>query len=224
MSDHHEVYESLGAFVLGALPEDERAAVAKHVAACPVCTEDAAALQQAALSLADAVPSLEPPADLRRKIMAVVEAEAELLHPSPSRSPRRSSSRPALTPRWVAMTAALLVGGGVIGAALQSAVGPDTRTIAADARGAQARLEVVDGDAQLVVAGLPAPTKGRVYEVWVQRGDAAPRPAGALFVMRSGRIGIPIGLSAGDRVMVTDEPAGGSAQPTTQPIVTTSRV
>jgi hypothetical protein len=54
--------------------------------------------------------------------------------------------------------------------------------------------------------------------VWVKRGDAPPRPAGALFTS-SGRVEIPNRVRPGDRVLVTAEPSGGSAMPTRPPMI-----
>jgi anti-sigma-K factor RskA len=79
---------------------------------------------------------------------------------------------------------------------------------------------VVDGSrAKLVVRGMPAPESGRVYQVWLKRGDRVPVPAGATFMLRSGDVAIPRAVRDGDQVMVTSEPEGGSPVPTRQPIV-----
>jgi anti-sigma-K factor RskA len=79
---------------------------------------------------------------------------------------------------------------------------------------------VVDGSrAKLVVRGMPAPESGRVYQVWLKRGDRVPVPAGATFMLRSGAVAIPRAVRDGDQVMVTSEPEGGSPVPTRQPIV-----
>jgi hypothetical protein len=79
---------------------------------------------------------------------------------------------------------------------------------------------VVDGSrAKLVVRGMPAPESGRVYQVWLKRGDAVPIPAGATFMLRSGDVAIPRAVRPGDQVMVTSEPDGGSPVPTRRPIV-----
>jgi len=61
---------------------------------------------------------------------------------------------------------------------------------------------------------LPAPPDGRVYQVWVI-GPAGTRSAGFL----SGTGLALTGVRAGERVGVTVEPAGGTSQPTTTPIV-----
>src|SRR4051794_24571411 len=119
-TEHRIAFESLGAYALGALPEPERRMVAAHIETCPVCAEDATALQRAATGLIDTVPVLEPPPELRDRIMAVVESEAQLLRAAaePDREPARVSRLAGswggpLRLRLVAAAAALLVVGGV---------------------------------------------------------------------------------------------------------------
>jgi anti-sigma-K factor RskA len=59
------------------------------------------------------------------------------------------------------------------------------------------------------------------YELWLM-GPAGSRPAGMISMSGSGKMAGPMvvsGLSAGDKVGVTVEPAGGSPRPTTPPVV-----
>ena len=69
-------------------------------------------------------------------------------------------------------------------------------------------------------AGLPALSGGKVYELWFVSGGTA-RRAGLLPAPASGRTAplLASGLAAGDAVALTVEPAGGTSQPTTKPIV-----
>lgn len=236
-SDHSTVFDSLGAYALGALPEGEREHVAAHIEQCPICAEDADALERAATNLIAVVPMAEPSPELRKRIMAVVEPEAALLRatsgaPRAAAPPRRRASwSDALRLRTLAPAAAMLILGGVIGAtALDTSDGPNTRTLAADVGGGHAWVEVSENDrAHLVVDGLAPPSRNKVYELWIQSGDAAPRPASgnlsqSVFVVGSGRVAIPARLQEGDRIMVTEEPQGGSRIPSAAPIVITSRV
>lgn len=238
-SAHHNAFDSLGAYALGALPDGERAIVAAHIEECPVCAEDASSLQRAATRLVDVVPMAEPSPELRARIMAVVEPEAALLRATagPPREVRAAAPRQraswidALSLRWAATAAALLILGGVVGAtALDPAnKGRDTRTLAAEVGSGHAWIELTDNKAHLVVDGLAAPKRNKVYELWIQTGDAAPRPVSedlsqAVFVVGSGRVEIPARLQEGDRIMITEEPSGGSRVPSQRPVVITARV
>jgi len=72
---------SLGAYVLGQLPEGERAALEAHLQGCPECRAEAESLRGVAqlMPLADPArivePAPRPPAELRERIEAVIGAE-----------------------------------------------------------------------------------------------------------------------------------------------------
>ncbi len=85
-----------------------------------------------------------------------------------------------------------------------------------------ASLRLVDGRGELIVHHMPAPPAGKVYEVWIKRGTARPRPASALFSTTpdgSGDVAIPGSLRGVSVVMVTPEPYGGSRVPTHAAVV-----
>ena len=225
--------DTLAAYLLGALPDAEVEEFEGHLAGCERCRDEAASLRAAVDVLPVAVPPVSPPQELKSRVMSVVESEADLLQAAGSEAdrpaPRRRRGLRGLFPRPVitaAAAAAALAVGVVAGIAI---VGDDggggQRTLAARvtdplaATTARASL-VVDGSrAKLVVRGMPAPESGRVYQVWVKRGDRVPVPAGATFMLRSGNVAIPRAVRDGDQVMVTSEPEGGSPVPTRQPIV-----
>lgn len=74
----------------------------------------------------------------------------------------------------------------------------------------------------VAASDLPAPAAGRTYQLWGIRGDDAPvslgtfstGPAGTALVTLSPEMAPNFDVSA-----VTDEPDGGSSQPTTQPFL-----
>jgi anti-sigma-K factor RskA len=71
----------------------------------------------------------------------------------------------------------------------------------------------------LRVSGL-SQRSGRIYEVWLVK-NRKPVPSALFQVGRdgTGSAGIPTGLDEATQVMVTSEPAGGSAAPTTKPLL-----
>jgi RNA polymerase sigma factor (sigma-70 family) len=92
--DHEQWADSVGAWLLGALPEDEAAGFKRHLDECAVCREDAAGLRVAVDALPASVSPQAPPPALKERIMAVVEAEASLLQaagPESDRPQRRSA-------------------------------------------------------------------------------------------------------------------------------------
>ena len=103
-----------------------------------------------------------------------------------------------------------------------------TRTIAAAVTGSPgtAQLSVSGGHGQLVLRNFPQPAAGHIYEMWELRSGAkAPAPTGTLFSVSSsgtGNVGVPGGLHGISKVLVTQEPAGGSLAPTTTPVIVAS--
>jgi hypothetical protein len=238
--DHDRWADSLGPWLLGALPEQEAEGFRTHLEACADCRADAESLRVAVDALpASAAPTTPPPA-LKGRLMAVVEREASLLQAAgpdadrakPPRRRRRFPSpaglaqRPALALPLVLLL--LVIGGG---AALlgRTAFDQDARTVVArvnpELKGSRASLEV-DGDrARIVGTRLPAPPAGHVYQVWLDRGGKAPEPTSALFSTRrdgSASVDVPGSLDGVRAVMVTDEPSGGSSKPTGRLILTAS--
>lgn len=239
--DHERWEDAVGAYLLDALPDDERAGFEAHLDACPACREEAEHLGVASAALPASVRQYAPPPELKHRIMAVVNAEAELLQaagaradvPAPAGRPAREGRRLSWWPvrPWAlaaATTAVLVVG--VFGGALlrESQSGPDVRTVAADvaSTGATAELIVRDEHSSLVARKLPHPGQGRVYQVWLKRrGVKDPEPTDALFTVRhdgSAAVDVPGRLDDVEAVMVTSEPDGGSVAPTRTPIIVAS--
>jgi anti-sigma-K factor RskA len=67
---------------------------------------------------------------------------------------------------------------------------------------------------------MPRAPEGRTYQIWVIEGDV-PEPGG-LFEPRGESVAAVVEkpLDEGDVIAVTIEPAGGSQQPTTDPLMT----
>jgi hypothetical protein len=212
MSATHDRWsDAAGAYVLGAMAVDEREQFEGHLATCLACREEVAELRPAAEALPMATPPMLPPAGLKDPIMAEVEREAALLaqagagadRPEPRR--RRGFRSFGL---WglVPVAAALLIVGVLIGGSL----GGGSKDVQFNRAGATLKI---DGDhATLVADDLPAPPEGRVYEVWIQTAGEV-HSTSALFVPRgdgSAAAAVPGDASKFQKVMVSDEPPGGS--------------
>ena len=74
MSCEHR--DDAGAWVLGALPEDEQERFAAHLASCAECRREVAELQMVADTLPLAAVQVAPPPELKDRIMSAVRAEA----------------------------------------------------------------------------------------------------------------------------------------------------
>jgi len=229
-----------GAYVLGALEADERETFERHLLTCEACREEVRELRVAADALPLAPPRIAPPPELKDRIMAVVCEEAELLAAAGPQADRPEREAPAPRDPWwrrrlslrPAVAAGLAAAGLVVGVLAGVLAGggdggTGAREVVAQVRpaGAAARVVLRDDRATLVVRGMPAPPANKVYEVWVQRGNAQPAPTDALFrTTRDGHASVAVpGTTKGvARIMVTAEPDGGSRTPTSQPVVIAS--
>jgi anti-sigma-K factor RskA len=232
---HERWADSVGSYLLGALPPDEREGFRAHLEDCPVCRNDVEELSIAAQALPLSVPAVAPPPALKERIMAVVESEAELLaaageaadapRHAPSRAARRGFlagllARPAVA---LACAAVLLVAGGVAGAVLAGGDGERTVVAQTSAPRADVRLEIRDDRGTLVARGMPQPPPGRMFEVWIKRPGRDPQPTSVLWAPRSNgsaEVAVPGSLEGVEAILVTDEPRGGSDVPSKQPVIT----
>lgn len=227
-----EVRELAGAYALGALSPDEAREIEAHAESCAL-HEDLRALVQAAAALPLAAPEREPPPALRERVVAAVtSAPARVPVPEERSRAAREESPPIVAPRRLAVGRWIPYAAAAAFAALAIALGAWGLTNGGDldatehvivASGGE-RLRLVhlpqEGVAIVTVEGLaPAPT-GHSYQLWVIH-DGAPRPAGLLSPVP----GEPEPLllegpfAPGDAVAITIEPVGGSALPTTEPLL-----
>jgi anti-sigma factor RsiW len=177
---------------------------------------------------ADVLEAAGPKADVAAAPVPEEPARARPGRPEPTRErPWWRRPLPALRPVPAALAAAVLIALGVAGGVLVAGGGPSERTVQASVAlptdpAARAALTVEGERATLSVRDFPSPPKGRVYQVWLlRRGRAAPEPTDALFDVRGGRatVEVPGGVDGVEQVLVTDEPNGGSAAPTRDPVV-----
>jgi hypothetical protein len=90
--------------------------------------------------------------------------------------------------------------------------------------GAKVTLRIdAEGRGVLIGRRLPPPPRGRIYQVWrLEAGAGKPVPTSALFGVRrdgSADVAVPGRLGRGEKVLVTDEPLGGSEAPTRTPML-----
>jgi anti-sigma-K factor RskA len=233
-----ERFEDLkDAYVLGALPEEERLEFEQYLVAHPDLQEEVEALGTVAGLLAFSPQEQEPPPELRRRIMATVEAES--VHSHTSRRSWLAGLWDAVGIRDLALAAAAML---VIGLfswsmllqgevrdlqgrvqSLQSQPqGPQMIAVGSvgTKQGARAELVTLGGDrAVLVAENMPPVPEGKTYQIWVIKGDT-PQPSG-LFEPKGDSIAAVVEnpVEGADAVAVTVEPKGGSKKPTTDPML-----
>ena len=233
---NHERFDELkDAYVLGALPEQERRELEEYLAAHPERQAEIDELGNVASLLALSPPEQEPSPELRRSIMAVVEAQ---------RPPARTRSwlagvKELLSVRNLALGAAALLVIGLFSwnmllqgqvqdlqgqvASLQDS--QESRMVALAGTGAaqRAQAEVIllkDHKAVLMAEDMPRVPENKTYQIWVIEGDV-PHPSG-LFEPDGEAVAAVVEkpLDEDDVIAITIEPDGGSQQPTTDPMLT----
>ena len=247
---NNERFEDLkDAYVLDALPEEERRSFEEFLATHPERRAEIDELGAVAGLLAFSPEEQEPTSELRERIMAVVEAEA-----APRRE-RRGSVFAGLAgyigARGLALGAAALLLVGLLSwnlllqgqvkdlqGQVQNSQGQveDLQAQVQDAQAQQTQIVQLSGtwanqgaDAEvasisenkivLVADDLPSVPEGQTCQIWVIKGDV-PEPSG-LFQPGGTETAAPITtpIKKGDTIAVTVEPAGGSEQPTTDPVL-----
>jgi anti-sigma-K factor RskA len=218
-TDHNRWSEDLAAYMLGALEAEEAARLERHLDGCERCREEMRRLQPAIHSLPESVERQEPPRQLRQSLMAAVREDARGEEPS-----RRRSRRWFLKPAVGFAVLALLVAGVVGYEVGRDGSGDEAAsTVVRQVDGMTVKM-VQEGEmGTLQISGVPRIPSDRVLEAWVEReGEVEAVPA--LFVPdRHGEAETRIADMTGvETVMVTEEPQGGSAAPTGEPLMTMS--
>ena len=216
-----ELHDSVGAYVLDALDDLDRVRFEKHLLTCEPCQAEVVRYRETLARLAFDHP-LAPPVTVRQLVFAAV-ADRPQFDGSPV--VRR---RPGRRLAW-AVAAGLVVAVGTGGVYLGSerriinAIknAPDAAVAAYVSANTTADVMWSEQRAQgvLAVHGLPALPAGQDYQVWVI-GAGAPVPAGTFDTSgSSAEVLIGEEVFIGAVVAVTVEPAGGSTEPSSDPIL-----
>jgi anti-sigma-K factor RskA len=225
VSGEHPDRDDLVAFALGALEPAEQRAIEAHAPSCARCTRELEALVPAVAVLGESVEQLEPPPELRERVLAEVRADAER-----SAAERGAGERPRRRRGWrgFMLRPAIAVGLAIVIAAVGGYViagngGTDNGQVGTTVEvqsppgqpGVSGTLAVGENSSMLDLHGL-AQLKGReVYQVWVAKGQTV-RPSSNFIPDAGGRAMTAVDgqLDSGTRVMVTREPHPGEPQPT----------
>jgi anti-sigma-K factor RskA len=218
-----ELRNDYGAWALGTAEEPERSEISLHLDGdCDACRRGVRSAMLTVANLAVIVKPVDPPKSLRRRIIAMVSPE-----------PARNWFAVAF-PWAVAATLgiALLVvsvrklntSGPQFEEALSILNDPVTRDASFGDPAARGRFYVSPTKGVLFIAAhLPKLDAGRTFEMWIIPASGNPIPAGTFSALAdSTAIHLRPGPAANAAAMaISVEPSGGSAQPTTTPIIVT---
>jgi anti-sigma-K factor RskA len=214
-----ELLELATPYALNAIPDTERVAIERQLAAAPSAVAEAFRDEVRAvretMAVVSAATAADPPARLRTAVLAAAQPDTA----------RHSRWRTAV----LAAAAAIVVGLAAFGAGIalrpppkptmaeQIMAAPDVRTVSGQLAGGTATV-VFSRDMNagvLVMNNVPPPTPGTVYQMWLV-GDKGPLSAGTMntaAVAPSTTAMLP-NLENSSVLAFTVEPGNGSPQPT----------
>lgn len=235
-----EVHSLTGAYVCHALEPAELAAFERHLAQCSTCEAEVAELQETAALLASAAAQT-PPARLKTAVDARI-AVTRQIPPIIAHVPAREAAQPRRRRFAVAgwgLAAGLAAAVAVLGvrvsdqqnqidqathrnaaiSALLSA--PDARADSVKVTTGGTGMVLVSrsrDEAAITVNGLAKLPPGQAYQLWMM-GPSGTRSGGLLPAGGLSDSVLANGLGDARTIGLTVEPAGGSAQPTTTPVM-----
>jgi anti-sigma-K factor RskA len=221
VNGEHPDRDDLVAFALGAMEPGEGRAIEAHAPGCARCTRELEALVPAVGVLGESVEQLEPPPELRERVLAEVRADVarSAAQEEPARRrPRRRGWRGLVMRPAIAVGLAIViaaVGGYVIADNGGGGGTEETIVQVPNERGIGGTLAVGENTSMLDLHGL-AQLKGReVYQVWVAKGQSV-RPSSNFIPDANGRAMTAVDghLDPGTRVMLTRESGPGHTTPT----------
>lgn len=245
MTTTSELHTLTGVYAMNALSDVERAEFEAHLPHCPTCAREVAELQATAGILGVAM-ELAPPAHLRAQVLQGVTTTRQLSPEAPA--PEAAVLTLPTHNRWLVRTSVLAAAASVLVAIVvgvqgaqdrdeldalrQSTAGygqvsellnaPDAKLLN-DAGSSGGNGTVVmspsRNKAVFIASGLPSLPADRTYQLWVV-GPGGPRSAG---LVRDEPV-VTEGLADAQAIALTVEPTGGSASPTTDPVLAISMV
>lgn len=241
----HDLHSLSGAYALDALePGAERDRFTRHLSRCQSCASEVRGFREVATALAFATAA-EPPAGLRDRVLAAAARTRQ----QPPEVAGGSHARPRRTRAgvpWVPWLSGVVATASIVVAVLFGFAQAHTQDELNQVRAENQAISLLlsapraklltypvtnGGEATVVLAadrhelavvttGLPALPAGKVYQLWLI-GKPTITSAGLLPPAKDGQTPavLATGVVKGDTLGLTVEPAGGSAQPTTKPIL-----
>lgn len=229
---HDRLKELVAPYVLGAVPQNEMAFVRAHILSCDECMTEADSFAQVAEKLPLAVQPVALPAGFAERVLAAAGPVEETKGSEVVTLDKRR--RPAFVS--VMAAAAMLMAIAVMAVSLlQTQKDLHRQEVAVSAllragdesmglqgtSGAVAKMVAANGHSSLVVAGLGSAPSNHTYQLWIQR-EGKMESAGTFDVEEGVAVlNTEWDLDEYEGAAITIEPAGGSPQPTSQPILAT---
>jgi len=242
----HDMHSLSGAYALDAIEGgSELDRFTRHLSRCASCASEVRGFREVATALAFAATA-EPPSELRDRVLAAAARTRQL--PPEVRTharPRRTRAWPHKVP-WVPWLSGVVATASIVVAVLFGFAQAHTQQELDQARAVNQAISLLLSSPQatllshsttkggvatvvlvadrhelaVITNGLPALSAGKVYQLWLI-GKTKTVSAGLLPPATAGRTPAVLasGVVKGDTLGLTVEPAPGSIQPTTKPIL-----
>jgi hypothetical protein len=245
-----EVAELAAAVALDAADPRDARKIEQHLSLCPPCARAVDEMRATAATLGSAVPQVDPPAELRERVLAAARAQ-------PGRTGRGTGVwllPPAAA--WGVVAASMVISLACLAwiatlqhrvASLESevdaateraarydrvvqvlgsrqiAVRQLTATVQTMRAGGMVYLDPISGAGMVAIHDLPQPPAGRAWQLWFLRGSDR-ISGGMLWPDNRGNcyamVAVPPDVDSFDAIGVTEEPSAGSAWPTSPRVIT----
>lgn len=229
--------ESAGAYALEALAGEERLAFETHLSGCAACRAEVQSLREVAALLAHAAPAAVAPAALRDRVMAVARRAPRQTHPGRARWVPWLAAAASLVLAAAAVRQARDAGDRARALETELAsrdetigelLSPELHIVSLASTGSQPTARVFwNHQRQVFIVtafDLPPAPAGRTYQLWAIATGQAPISMGTFNTDARGRTALVIPVQAALQGIppaalcgLTQEPAGGSRQPTEPP-------
>ena len=239
----HDLHALSGGYALDALdPGSERDRFTRHLSRCQSCAAEVRGFREVATAMAFAAAP-PPPPGLRDRVLTAAARTRQLPPEVPAHGrPRRARSRALWVPWLSGVVAAASIVVAVLFGLAQAHTQDELNQVRAENKAislllsspqvtllsksttaggvATVVLSAARRQLAVVTSGLPALPPGQVYQLWLI-GKTKTTSAGLLPPAQAGQTPpvLASGVVKGDTLGLTVEPAGGSAQPTTTPIL-----
>lgn len=237
---HDRLKELVAPYVLGAVPQNEMAFVRAHILSCDDCMTEADNFARVTEKLPLMVNPVPLPEGFAERVLAAAGAEGQgETIPAEEERADEGNVVPLDARRRTPVISILAAAAVLLAFAVMTASLLQTRTelrrqeVAVSAllragdeaiglegsSGAVAKMVPSNGDSSLVVAGLGSAPENHVYQLWIQRDGEM--QSGGTFDVEEGVAVVDTewALDEYEGAAITIEPAGGSPQPTSQPIL-----
>jgi anti-sigma-K factor RskA len=233
--EHDRRLEEVAAFALGVLDAEQVDDFREHLDRCKRCQDELRWLEPAVRALPETVEQQSPPPELKVRLMEEVRADLAAESRQARDGQRRERASRKGFREWLGgldvggltwkplagMAAVVLIVAAGVGYLVGNGGGSNIQTTEVQQpNGIVAKVVDEDGKGELRLTGVEQPKDGKVLEAWVARGESV-EPVRATFTPdEAGNASTQIeDLHGVDAVLVTEEPAGGTKAPTTEPFV-----